>query len=78
MNDANQDLGVRVVLFVLSVVYGVFGNKWRAANLSSRGFEFVDTVTAANSEGAVALHMKNKLTSPKNDPGPSERPRTRQ
>jgi len=43
---------------VLSIVFGVNGNNWREKNLTSRGFDFKDTVSAANSEGAIALYVK--------------------
>ena len=43
---------------VLSIVFGVNGNNWREKNLISRGFDFKDTVSAANSEGAIALYVK--------------------
>jgi len=43
---------------VLAIVFGVNGNKWRESNLTSRGYDFKDTVTAANGEGAIALYVK--------------------
>ena len=41
----------------ISVVFWMQGNEWRESNLLSRGFKFVRTVTAANPEGALALHV---------------------
>jgi hypothetical protein len=41
----------------LSVVFGIYGNSWREASLLSRGFKLAGTVTAASSEGALALHV---------------------
>jgi hypothetical protein len=38
-------------------IFGVNGNAWRENNLRSRGFDCVDTVTANNPEGAVALFL---------------------
>lgn len=43
---------------VLSIVFGVNGNKWREKNIASRGFEYKDTVAAANADGAMALYIK--------------------
>lgn len=43
---------------VLFFVFGINGNKWREANLTSRGFDLKDTVEAANGEGAIALYVK--------------------
>jgi hypothetical protein len=43
---------------ILCFVFGVNGNEWREKNLLSRGFDFKDTVTAANKEGAIALFLK--------------------
>lgn len=45
-------------VLVLSIVFGVKGNTWRESNLTSRGFTFKDTITAENSEGAIALYVK--------------------
>lgn len=47
---------------VVTIVFGLNGNKWRETNLESRGFDFKDTVTAANGEGAIALYVKNSST----------------
>lgn len=47
-----------IVSFVVNVILGVNGNSWREKNLVSRGFEHMDTVTAANPEGAMALYLK--------------------
>ena len=41
----------------ISIVFGVQGNAWRESNLLSRGFKRIGTVTAANPEGALALHV---------------------
>lgn len=47
-----------VLQLIICIVSGVKGNSWREKNLVSRGFEHVETVTAANSDGALALHLK--------------------
>ena len=41
----------------ISIIFGFQGNEWRESNLTSRGFRYVRTVTAANPEGALALHV---------------------
>lgn len=52
------DAIINLAGLVVAIVFGVNGNTWREKNLLSRGFDPVDTVTAANPEGAVALHLK--------------------
>lgn len=52
-----------IPLLIIKGVLGRFGNSWRARKLISRGFAHVDTNTASNPEGAVALYeagSKNK------------------
>lgn len=49
---------IDIVAIIVSFVFGGNGNSWREKNLVSRGFEQVDTVTAANPENAVALWLK--------------------
>lgn len=58
--DVEQAMNVITSLgsIVVAIVFGVNGNRWREKNLTSRGFECKDTVTAANGEGAIALCMK--------------------
>ena len=48
--------------FIVAIVFGMNGNKWREKNLTSRGYEFQDTVNAANPEGAVAVYIKEHPT----------------
>ena len=45
--------------FILAIVFGLKGNAWREENLRSRGFDLIDTVTASNKDGAIALALKN-------------------
>jgi len=45
---------------VISLIFGIYGNKWRENNLPTRGYDYKETVTAANPEGAIALYMKEK------------------
>ena len=52
------DALINVVAIIAYIIFGINGNSWREKNLVSRGFELVDTVTAANPEGAIALHLK--------------------
>lgn len=42
----------------VAVSFGINGNQWREKNLQSRGYEYRDTVSASNSEGAIALWIK--------------------
>ena len=49
---------INIVAIIINIVFGINGNSWREKNLISRGYEQVDTVTAANPEGAVALYLK--------------------
>ena len=58
------DLLINVVSIAISGIFGLNGNSWREKNLLSRGFEQVDTVSAANPEGAVALFLRAKSTRP--------------
>ena len=57
---SDSDLGALASLVILAIyiVCGAKGNKWRESNLASRGYDHVDTVSASNPEGAIALHMK--------------------
>lgn len=61
--DANAiSAGVNAVMnllaLVAAIIFGINGNSWREKHLLSRGFDLVDTISAANAEGAVALYMK--------------------
>jgi hypothetical protein len=53
---------INIISLIISIIFGVNGNSWREENLLSRGFEQVDTVTAANPEGALALYLKSANT----------------
>lgn len=57
-DESTGEAIVNVVAIIANVIFGVNGNSWREKNLVSRGFDQVDTVTAANPEGAVALYLK--------------------
>jgi hypothetical protein len=46
--------------FVMGIFFGAYGNQWREANLLSRGFEYMDDVSSANSESAIALYLKSR------------------
>lgn len=52
------DVLINIFAIIVNVIFGLKGNSWREKNLASRGFERVDTVTAANPEGAIALYLK--------------------
>lgn len=49
---------INIVSIIINIIFGINGNSWRERNLISRGYEQVDTVTAANPEGAIALYLK--------------------
>lgn len=42
------------------IACGINGNRWREKSLFSRGYDQVDTVSAANREGAVTLYWKGR------------------
>jgi hypothetical protein len=50
---------INIAAIIVNIVFGINGNAWREKNLISRGFEFRDTVTAANPDGAMALILKS-------------------
>ena len=58
------DALTNIIAIIINIILGVNGNSWREKNLASRGFEQVDTVTAANPEGAIALHLKGTTANP--------------
>lgn len=49
---------INIVAIIINIIFGVNGNKWRVNNLPTRGYEYKETVTASNPEGAIALVMK--------------------
>lgn len=63
----NPDSGLywlsTIILLVLYIVCGINGNKWRESNLTARSYDHVDTVSASNPDGAIALHVKEKQPS---------------
>ncbi|MGB4069883.1 MAG: hypothetical protein WBK08_17780, partial [Nitrospira sp.] len=56
MEQAN--LIVNVGSVVQCVIFGAYGLKWQKTHLESRGFEFKDTVTAANGKDAIERYRK--------------------
>jgi hypothetical protein len=59
IGDPAAIFGLNMIISVVaSVILGMKGNSWREKNLTTRGFEKADTVSAATPEGAVALHLK--------------------
>jgi hypothetical protein len=56
------DALVNIVSIIINCVFGINGNAWREKNLISRGYELVDTVSASNPEGAVAMYLKAENT----------------
>ena len=55
---AGGDALINLLSFIVNIIFGINGNSWREKNLISRGFEQIDTVSAANPEGAMALCLK--------------------
>lgn len=55
---------LNLAALVAWVIFGVNGNKWREANLLSRGYEAKGVFQADNPEGAVALCIKTKQSVP--------------
>ena len=51
--------GTAINLLVM-IFFGLYGNHWREQNLTSRGYDYKNSVVAANSEGAIATWMKNE------------------
>lgn len=52
---------INILSIIINIVFGFNGNKWRESNLSSRGFEFKDTVTAANPKGAIEQQIEKSI-----------------
>jgi len=52
------DALINIAAIIANIIFGVNGNKWRENNLPTRGYEYKETVTAENPEGAVALYIK--------------------
>ncbi|EWH03571.1 hypothetical protein Q427_02585 [Halomonas sp. BC04] len=44
------------------VACAINGNRWREKSLIDRGYDHVNTVSASNPEGAVALYLKGWYT----------------
>ena len=59
----NWHITTNLIGFIICGVIGWKGNEWREANLFARGFKPVETVTAANAAGALAMfHQQNQST----------------
>lgn len=50
---------IMIVAFIISVILGNKGNQLREANLISRGYTHVDTITAENPQAAIAHYQKS-------------------
>ncbi|MFO7818273.1 MAG: DUF2628 domain-containing protein [Pseudomonadota bacterium] len=59
------DTGIGALAALISlgiyVACGINGNRWREKHLSNRGYDHVDTVSASNPEGAIALYTEKPL-----------------
>lgn len=53
---------ILLISIVIKIIFGKYGNSWLSEKLKSRGYEHLDTVTAANPEGALALFLKDQNT----------------
>ncbi|MCK8067871.1 hypothetical protein [Cobetia sp. 1CM21F] len=62
MFPVDSSIGVVASLVSLGIYIacGINGNRWREKSLFSRGYDHVDTVSAANREGAVILYLKGR------------------
>lgn len=49
-----------LISLVICFIFGVNGNDWRIANLESRGFDYLETVSASSPDGSIAVHLKNE------------------
>ena len=47
--------------FALGVVFGAAGNQWCQNNLQAHGYEYKETVSAANPDKATSLYLKPTL-----------------
>ena len=55
---------ITAAALVLAFIFGLNGNRWRENNLQSRGYDYKETQTAANPDGATALYLKQKSNTP--------------
>lgn len=62
--DEALDGLITVAALVLAFIFGLNGNRWRENNLQSRGYDYKETRTAENPEGATALYLKQKSNAP--------------
>lgn len=51
---------LNICSLVVAIIFGIIGNKWREKHLPTRGYDFEDTLSASNPEGAVAMYLKEK------------------
>ena len=57
-SDQGAEALLNVISIIANIIFGSNGNKWRENNLQKRGYDYKNTATAANPEGAIALYMK--------------------
>lgn len=62
MFPVESAIGLLATLISLGiyVACGINGNRWREKHLSSRGYEHLDTVSASNPDGAIAIFIKGR------------------
>jgi hypothetical protein len=50
----------RVLVLIVGIIVGIFGNEWRVKELSRKGFIHVDTKQARTPDEALSLFLNNK------------------
>lgn len=58
--ESGGDALINICSLVAAIIFGINGNKWRESHLPTRGYDFEDTVSATNPEGAIAMYLKEK------------------
>jgi len=59
VDEYSLNMFTNIVNLAVALFFGIMGNQLREKNLNDRGFELVDTVQAANSEGAIAIYVRD-------------------
>ena len=54
------DTIINILSLVISIIFGVNGNKWRGLNLQKRGFNLKETVAAGSPESAISIYLEQK------------------
>ena len=51
-----------IISLIVFIIFGIYGNSWREKSLVDRGYKQVDTISAANTEGALELYKNHTST----------------